>query len=119
MAYPLIAHHFKNITAMQIDQPKTVQAVKRKLEQLEKVYDQYVKNSQLLGGYRIEVRFRCGSLSELVNYLPEGTFTLDWVRGEIRSSRNGGPVHPGDWEPLFFSVHDFLANIRADRKSVV
>ena len=84
-AYPLIAHHFKSISAMQTSQPKTVKYIKTKFSALQKVFAQYEENAEYLGGYR----FVCKSLTKLIRELKERSFTLEWVKIEISRSRNG------------------------------
>ena len=99
-AYPLIAHHFKNCTAMHTTQPKTVKYIKTKFKSLQKVFEQYEKNAEYLGGYRIECRFVCKSLSILIRELKERTFKLEYIRNMISGSRQGEYFDDDEWMPV-------------------
>ena len=108
----MIAHHFKNISAMQTSQPKTVKYIKTKFNTLQKVCAQHEENAEYLGGYRIEGRFVCKSLTKLIRKLKERTFKLVWVKNEVSLSRNGAYFDDNEWVPLTFTVRQFLDNIR-------
>ena len=86
-AYPLVVHHLKNITNMRIEQPSKAHMVKKKIEALKETLRRYESNAEYLGGYRIEISFTSQSLSDLVNRLNEGTFSLRYIENQIACAR--------------------------------